>query len=273
LHRPAAERIIGIPLRLVTFDRRGHRRLGALLDGEVVDLPDAVGHPAFPATMERLVRSNGGTVLDAARAALERDEAKACVVERARLLAPIIPASLRSADAADGSRRVFGPGDEVPWPPGAGWLEFHPKIAAVLRRPIRDPLAPEEVPSVVFGYTLIGDWLARNSNGDPIAAADGVPMSIGPCVVTPDELDPQAAFLSVRVDGEEWVKGNLNGAAGGLLREVAHASRHQTLSPGDAFASGPFEAPGAEQRLWPGAEVALEAEGIGVLRNRLARPR
>ena len=63
------------PLRLVTFDRRGHRRLGAILEGEVVDLPDAVGHPAFPATLERLVTSNGGTVLDAARAALERDDA------------------------------------------------------------------------------------------------------------------------------------------------------------------------------------------------------
>jgi 2-keto-4-pentenoate hydratase/2-oxohepta-3-ene-1,7-dioic acid hydratase in catechol pathway len=69
------------------------------------------------------------------------------------------------------------------------------------------------------------------------------------------------------------VKGNLNGTARSLLREVARASRQERLEPGDAFASGPFEIPGFEQRIWQGAEVELEAEGIGVLRNRLARPR
>jgi 2-keto-4-pentenoate hydratase/2-oxohepta-3-ene-1,7-dioic acid hydratase in catechol pathway len=240
-----------------------------LLGGRVVDLPDAVGHPAFPATMERLVRGNGGTVLPAARAALERDEALDCVVADARLLAPILPASLRSADAADGSRRVFGPDDEIPWPRGAGWLEFHPKIAAVLRRPVSDPLTPEEAPSVVFGYTLVGDWLVRSSSGDPMPTPDGVPVSIGPCIVTADELDPQTAFVTVRVDGEEWSKGNLNGTARGLLRDVERASRTQALAPGEAFASGPFEIPGFEQRIWPGAAVELEAEGIGVLRNRV----
>jgi 2-keto-4-pentenoate hydratase/2-oxohepta-3-ene-1,7-dioic acid hydratase in catechol pathway len=238
----------------------------------VVDLPDLVGHPAFPATMERLVKGNGGTVLDAARAALERDEAEACVVDDARLLAPLVPATLRSADAADGARRVFGPDEQVPWPPGAGWLEFHPKIAAVLRGPIEGGIAPEEVPSVVFGYTLVGDWLARSSSGDPIPSPEGVPVSIGPCIATPDELDPQSAFVTVRVDGEEWAKGNLNGTAQDLLGDVARASRRERLAPGEAFASSPFRLPGFESRVWPGALVELGAEGIGVLRNRIGRP-
>ncbi|HSJ51089.1 MAG TPA: fumarylacetoacetate hydrolase family protein, partial [Actinomycetota bacterium] len=228
----------------MTFDRRGHRRLGALLEGKVVDLPDAVGHPAFPTTMERLVRGNGGTVLDAARAALERDEAEACVVADARLLAPILPASLRSADAIDGARRVFGPGDEIPWPAGAGWLEFRPKIAAILRRAVGDPLTPEDTPAAVFGYTLVGDWLARHATGDPMPSPEGVPLSIGPCIVTAEELDPQTAFVTVRVDGEEWVKGNLNGTAHGLLRDLTRASRAEALRPGEAFASSPFDLPG-----------------------------
>jgi 2-keto-4-pentenoate hydratase/2-oxohepta-3-ene-1,7-dioic acid hydratase in catechol pathway len=240
-----------------------------LLEGRVVDLPDAVGHPAFPATMERLVRGNGGTVLPAARAALERDEAEACVVDDARLLAPILPPALRSADAVEGSRRVFGPGDEIPWPPGTGWLEFHPKIAAVLRTRVEGALAPEQASSVVFGYTLVGDFLARSASGDPLATPDGVPLSLGPCIVTADELDPQTAFVTVRVDGEEWVKGNLNGTALRLLHDVERASRTEPLAAGEAFASGPFEIAGFEQRVWPGAEVEIEAEGIGVLRNRL----
>jgi 2-keto-4-pentenoate hydratase/2-oxohepta-3-ene-1,7-dioic acid hydratase in catechol pathway len=237
-----------------------------------VDLPESVGHPAFPDTMERLARSNGGTVLHAARAALLRGEPDLVVVPEARLLASIMPTSLRAADASEGARRVFGPGDEIPWPAGAGWLEFHPKIAAVLRRPVEDPLTPEDVPAVVLGYTLVADWLGRSASGDPMPSPQGVPVSIGPCVVTPDELDPQTAFVTVRVDGEEWVKGNLNGTARTLLRDVARASKEEQLAPGEAFASGPFEIPGLEQRLWPGAEVELEAEGIGVLRNRLGRP-
>jgi len=262
-HRP--------PLRLVTFDRRGQRRLGALLDGRVVDLPELVGHPAFPTTMEALVRRNGGTVLDAARAALERDDASACVVDDARLLPPLLPASLRSIDAGEGDRPVIGPGDELVWPEGAGWLEFRPKIAAVLRR-AAERITPEETPDAIFGYTLIGDWRARDDSGDPTPGADGVPVSIGPCIVTPDELDPQAAFVTVRVDGEQWVKGNLNGTARSLIRAVAAASRTETLEPGEAFASGPFEIPGFEQRIWPGAEVELEAEGIGILTTRVGRP-
>ncbi len=255
----------------MTFDRRGHRRLGAFLGGEVVDLPDLVGHPAFPSTMEALVASNGGTVLDAARAALERDEADRFVVPGARLLPPLLPTSLRTRDAREGVRRVVGPEEEVPWPAGAGWLQYEPKIAAILRRAVRD-LHPDEASSAVFGYTLVSDWSARDSSGDPTPRPDPLPVSIGPCIVTPDEIDPQTVYVTVRVDGEEWVKGNLNGAARGLLADVARASRTETLRAGEAFASGPFEIPGFEQRVWPGARIELDAEGIGVLANRIGLP-
>jgi 2-keto-4-pentenoate hydratase/2-oxohepta-3-ene-1,7-dioic acid hydratase in catechol pathway len=136
---------------------------------------------------------------------------------------------------------------------------------------VHDALGPEEAPTAIFGYTLVADWLARSASGDPIPSPAGVPLSIGPCVVTTDEIDPQTTFVTVRVDGEEWVKGNLNGTALGLLRDVARASVHEPLGAGETFASGPFETPGFEQRIWPGAEIELEAEGIGVLRNRLGR--
>jgi len=53
---------------------------------------------------------------------------------------------------------------------------------------------------------------------------------------------------------------------------VAVASREERLAAGEAFASGPFELERFDQRLWPGAEIELEAEGIGVLRTRLGHP-
>lgn len=259
-------------LKLVTYDRRGSRRLGALLGDLVVDLPDLVGHPAFPSTMERLVRGNGGTVLDAARAALEREDAALFALERPRLLAPVIPAALRSADAEPARRPVVGPDGLVPWPPGAGWLEVRPKIAAVLRRPVEGALAREDVPAWVFGYTLIGDFRIHPGTGEPEATAQDSPLALGPAVITPEEVDPQVAYVAVRVDGQEWAKGNLNGTARRLLADVALASRHEPLAAGEAFASGPFELDRFEQRLWPGAELEIACEGIGTLRVRLGRP-
>jgi 2-keto-4-pentenoate hydratase/2-oxohepta-3-ene-1,7-dioic acid hydratase in catechol pathway len=237
----------------------------------VVDLPDLVGHPAFPTTMEALVSSNGGTVLDAARAALERDEAAALVVKGARLLPPILPTSLRGRDAVEGVRPVAGPGDEVPWPEGAGWLEYEPRIAVILRRGVRGAATPRDVEDAVFGYTLVSDFALRQGSGDPTPRPEGLPVAIGPCVLTADEIDPQTVFMTVRVDGEQWAKGNLNGTARDLLEEVAAASRLEALEAGEAFAASPLAFPQLDHRIWPGAEIELEAEGIGVLRNRIGR--
>lgn len=257
-------------MRLVTYDRRGHRRLGAILGGEVVDLPDLVGHPAFPTTLEALVARSGGTVLDAARAALERDGAERLAVPGARLLAPLHPQSLRSHDAFDGARRVLGPDDEIPWPEGAAWLDYEPKVVAVLGHHDLDPTDPGPA---VFGYTLLSDWIARSVTGDPMETAEGVPLSMGPCVATADEVDPQVVHLTVRVDGDTRAKRNLNGAARNLFEMIGRIAKTDRLGPGDAFALGPLGGFGtnAARQLWPGAIVTVEADGIGALRNPLGR--
>ena len=122
----------GSHMRLVTYDRGGHRRLGAILEAEVVDLPDAVGHPAFPTTLEDLVSSSRGTVMDAARAALQRDDAWNWRVPKPRILSPLFPTSLLSPRAMDVDRRIVGPDDPVPWPATAAWLDYDPMVAAVI---------------------------------------------------------------------------------------------------------------------------------------------
>jgi 2-keto-4-pentenoate hydratase/2-oxohepta-3-ene-1,7-dioic acid hydratase in catechol pathway len=259
-------------MRLVTYDRGGHRRLGAILEGEVVDLPDAVGHPAFPTTLEGLVSSSRGTVMDAARVALSRDEAWGWRIPKPRILTPLFPQSLLSPRAMDVERRIAGPEQPVPWPAGAAWLDYDPLIAAVVGHE-GSRLEPDSVEEHVFGYTLVSDWRARSADGAPVETAEGVPIAIGPCVVTADEVgDPHGVFVQVKVDERELLKGNLNGAATSLFRLIAEVSRHAVLERGDAFALGPF--PAAEddadpsRRLWPGALVELAAEGIGTLRNR-----
>ena len=236
----------------------------------MVDLPDVVGHPAFPATMEALVSSRRGSVLDAARAALARDEAVEHVVADAALLAPLVPASLRSDDVTDALRPVIGSDGIVPWPDRAGWLDYQPKIVAVIGAPVV-AMSPERAEQKVFGYTLMNDWSARDANGDPAPDPEGLPFALGPCIVPADELDPQTLYVSIRVDGQDWAKGNLNGAAKDLASAISRASRIEPLEPAETFATSPFGGfgAGASRQLWPGADVELEAEGIGILRNRV----
>jgi hypothetical protein len=255
-------------MRFVTYDRGGQRRLGAIFEGEVVDLPDAVGHPAFPTTLEGLVTSSRGTVLDAAQTALGRDDAMEWRVKRPRILTPLFPSSLLSPGSLDVERRVIGPEQDVPWPEGAAWLEYEPKVAAVLglETSREDPF---DARRHLFGYTLVNDWQARDASGAPVTAAEGVPIAIGPCVVTADEVDPQVMYLQVRIDGDEVAKGNLNGTASNLARSIEAASRLGRLERGDALALNPF--PALDWQLWPGATVDLGAEGIGTLTNTVAR--
>ena len=260
-------------MRFVTYDRGGHRRLGAILEGEVVDLPDAVGHPAFPATLEDLVASSRGSVMDAARAALQRDDAWSWRVPKPRILTPLFPHSLLSPRAMEVERRIVGPEQAVPWPEGAAWLDYEPLVAAVIGNEA-SRVSADEVRADVFGYTLVNDWRARSADGSPVASAEGVPISIGPCVVTAVDLDPQAMFVKVKVDERDVLKGNLNGTATSLFELIASVSQHAVLERGDAFALGPFppveDDADPSRRLWPGAVVELAAEGIGTLRNRLA---
>ena len=254
-------------MRFVTYDRGGQRRLGAIFEGEVVDLPDAVGHPAFPTTLEGLVSSSRGTVMDAARTALARDDVFDWRVKRPRILTPLFPASLLSPGSLDVERRVLGPELEVPWPAGAAWLEYEPKVAAVLGLETSGD-DPFEASRHLFGYTLVSDWQARDASGAPVTSGEGVPIAIGPCVVTADEVDPQVMYLQVRIDGDEVAKGNLNGTASSLASTIEAASRLGPLGRGDALALNPFSA--REWQLWPGALVELGAEGIGTLRNTVA---
>jgi 2-keto-4-pentenoate hydratase/2-oxohepta-3-ene-1,7-dioic acid hydratase in catechol pathway len=93
--------------------------------------------------------------------------------------------------------------------------------------------------------------------------------------VTADEFDPRHGRLLARVDGEVWSQGRLDAALATFPQLVSELSRNQTLYPGDIVGSGTF--PGGcaldlGRRVPAGAVVELEAEGIGVLRNRVGAP-
>jgi 2-keto-4-pentenoate hydratase/2-oxohepta-3-ene-1,7-dioic acid hydratase in catechol pathway len=256
-------------MRLVTYDRGGARRLGAWVGRAVIDLPDVVGHPAFPATMELLVARSGGTTLDAARDALaDPVYVRENRVPEARLLVPVIPISLLE------HRWILGPDDPVPWPTWAEEVDYHLEVACVIGRQGRD-LTPAQAESLLFGYTIMNDWSCQGGSETGEPRSERFATSLGPCIVTADEFDPGHGRLMARVDGEVWSRGRLDQAVASFPELVAALSKDQTLYPGDIVGSGTFPGGCALDlglRVPAEAVVELEADGIGVLRNRVRRP-
>ena len=291
-------------MQLVTYERGGERRLGALFQGQVIDLPDAVGHPAFPSTMEALVARNGGTTLDAARDAFEHEDVMEFAVEDPTILVPILPASLRDFLAFEGHvklgaerrdtdvpeawyeipvyykgnhRTVIGPEETLPWPTFTEQLDYELEVAAIVGKRGRD-LSVDEAQDRIFGYTIMNDWSARDLQAKEMSAWLGpakskdFATSLGPCVVTADEFDPASARLLVRVNGEVRGEGHLADARWTFAQMISYVSRGEDIWPADVYGSGTFGGGcGLDQGrfLEPGDLVELEVEGIGVLRNRV----
>jgi fumarylacetoacetate (FAA) hydrolase len=162
---------------------------------------------------------------------------------------------------------IFGPGDEIPYPEGSEELDYELEVAAIIG-----------AEGAIGGFTLMNDWSARDLQrvemrvGLGPAKGKDFATSLGPVVVTPDELDGSAGELVARVNGEERSRGNLRDMYHPWERLLAHAARNTELRPGDVIGSGTVGGGcilehGDGRWLEPGDVVELDAEGIGVLRN------
>jgi 2-keto-4-pentenoate hydratase/2-oxohepta-3-ene-1,7-dioic acid hydratase in catechol pathway len=177
---------------------------------------------------------------------------------------------------------VCGPEAEVPWPAYCEKLDFELEFGCYIGRPGKD-IPKARAREHIFGYTIFNDFSARDEQAKEMAGQLGPGKgkdfdnanAMGPCLVTADELkDPYRLEMAVRVNGEEWGRGNSRDMHWKFEDCIAHASRSETLHPGEFFGSGTVgNGCGLEQMrfLEPGDVVELEVEGIGVLRNKVVR--
>src|SRR5438874_2404547 len=132
----------------------------------------------------------------------------------------------------------------------------------------------------IGGFTAMNDWSARDLQRQEMAIGLGpakgkdFATSLGPVVVSPDELGDLRLEMVARVNGEERSRGNLGDMYWSWEAVLAHAARNTELRPGDVIGSGTVGTGcilehGDERWLRPGDEVELEVEGIGILRNRI----
>jgi 2-keto-4-pentenoate hydratase/2-oxohepta-3-ene-1,7-dioic acid hydratase in catechol pathway len=174
---------------------------------------------------------------------------------------------------------IYGPDDTIPWPGYTDKLDYELEICAVIGTPGRRVKAAD-AGRHILGYTIYNDWSARDIQGREMSIGCGPGVckdfgsSIGPCIATPDEFDRDSAHLEARIDGEVWSSGVLGAMYYSFEEIIEWTTQEETLRPGDLLGSGTIgRGCGVEMDRWitQGCTVELEAEGIGVLRNRVGR--
>lgn len=186
---------------------------------------------------------------------------------------------------------VVGPCDDVPIFPGSEWFDFELEVAAIIGRAGRDiprHLANEHI----AGYTIFCDWSARDLQlaemplgAGPAKGKDGA-TTLGPWLVTPDEIEPYRAgkgfalTMTASVNGEQVGAGRWDSIDWDFADMIAYTSRGTALRPGDVIGSGTvpsgclFEHYAAQPdsfRGWlkPGDQVHLAVERLGDISQRV----
>jgi len=186
---------------------------------------------------------------------------------------------------------VRGPRDEIEVAPGSSQWDYELEMAAVIGAPGSN-LTPQEAEGHIAGYMVMCDFSARDLQRremklrlGPAKGKDSA-TSMGPVLVTPDELEPLreghgfALEMTVSVDGRRHGGGTAADIYWSFGEMIAYASRGAAVLPGDIIGSGTVGTGcilelsnlglGDEfDWLRPGNEVELTIEQIGTLRHRI----
>ncbi len=177
---------------------------------------------------------------------------------------------------------VCGTGADVPWPAYSDNMDFELEFGCYIGKAGKD-IPRARAREHIFGYTIFNDFSARDEQTKDMMGQLGPGKGkdfdnsnvMGPCLVTSDELaDPYNLEMKVRVNGEEWGRGQSSEMHWKFEDCIAHISRSETLHPGEFLGSGTVgNGCGLEHMkfLKPGDVVELEVEGIGILRNRIVK--
>ncbi len=188
---------------------------------------------------------------------------------------------------------VYGDGDEIPCPWATSELDFELEVAVVIGKEGRN-IPIHAADEYIAGFTIMNDWSARDIQraemkvGLGPAKGKDFATSLGPCLVTPDEVEDRRVYapahggtapsvaqyrldMIARVDGKEVSRGNLADLYWSFSQMVACASRSCTLYPDEVIGSGTVGTGCLLELglpyLQPGQIVELEVERLGILRN------
>lgn len=187
---------------------------------------------------------------------------------------------------------IYGPGAGVPAPSDAEEMDFELEIACVIGKSGID-IPEREASGYIAGFCVLNDWSARDVQREEMKVGLGpakgkdFATSIGPSLVTPDEIESRRAgkgydlTMEARKNGHVLSAGNWSQIHFSFEEMIARASRDVRLYPGDLLGSGTvgtgcileLGAEAAGGWLVPGDKVDLTVEGLGTLTNHVLAPR
>lgn len=279
-------------MRLVNFRAQGHTSCGVVIPRGVLDLRPRLGERA-------------GNVLSLLRAGLigaarELSGSVQCdyLAEEVQLLNPAgrgtryfcigVNYPDRNEEYKNGTERpnypsIFmrshtsfsAPGEPVVRPRESEQLDYEGEIVLVIGEGGRR-IAQADALRHVFGYSCanegsVRDWLRHSKFNVTQGKNFDRSGSIGPAVVTADEVGTAALELITRVNGEIRQHDSSDRMIFPIPYLISYLSQFCTLETGDVILTGTPSGAGARfnppRYLVPGDVVEVEVSRIGVLRN------
>ncbi|MGX6444169.1 fumarylacetoacetate hydrolase family protein [Neobacillus sp. K501] len=180
---------------------------------------------------------------------------------------------------------IKGTGQDIVRPAKCKWLDYELEMACVIGKQGRN-IRAEEAEDYIFGYCILNDWSARDLQRKEMKVGLGpakgkdFATSIGPWIVTRDELEPRKAgkgfnlVMRAMVNGIQLSEGNMKDIFYSFAEMIEKASAGVTLYPGEIIGSGTVGTGcilelGTKVHRWlqPGDRVELEIDQLGVLKN------
>jgi fumarylacetoacetate (FAA) hydrolase len=185
---------------------------------------------------------------------------------------------------------IYGPDDDIPYPAYTEALDYELEVACVLGKTGAD-ISEKEAETFIAGYTIMNDFSARDIQQKEMkiglgpAKAKDFATSLGPWLVTPDELEDKRTSngrfdlqMTARVNGKNLSNGNTKNMYWTFPQMIARASQSVEVHTGEVFGSGTVGTGsllelGLEVHPWlkPGDQVELEIDRLGVLGNNVIR--
>jgi 2-keto-4-pentenoate hydratase/2-oxohepta-3-ene-1,7-dioic acid hydratase in catechol pathway len=285
-------------MRLVTVQTEQGPRACGLWEGQYVDL--AAADSSLPNSVRELL-SLGASGLARAREFLPRGTVR-YDPKRVSLHAPvpdpnkIVCLGLNYRDHAIESgmaipeepvlfskfaSSLIGAGAEIHLPKVSTEVDYEAELVVVIGCGGRD-IAREDAFAHVAGYAVghdvsARDWQLQKPGKQWLAGKTFDTFApVGPELVTADEVSsPHALGIRLRLNGRTMQDSNTNQLIFGIDQTIAYLSQIVTLEPGDLIFTGTPPGVGMARKppvwLQPGDVVEVEIDGLGVLRNPVAR--
>lgn len=171
-------------------------------------------------------------------------------------------------------------GTPVPFPSYTSALDYELEIGFVLKAPLVNATAREAL-DAIGAFVVVNDLSARDVQRAEMVTGLGpqkskhFASSMSAIAVTADEIVPHIDSLTgtVAINGRTVSTVSSSGPQWGIGDMLAHASRDETLYPGELFATGTLPGgSGMETGSWlrPGDELTLTIDRIGEITHRIA---